>query len=79
VTFPAGGDSNQFRSRSDTSVATVEPHEHAVVAAIRELSLEWHIIFNKGSVMTLPVDVTKATGLAAALGELWRYTQERRV
>jgi hydroxymethylpyrimidine pyrophosphatase-like HAD family hydrolase len=53
-----------------TIVATVEPHEHAVLAAIRELSLEWHIIFNKGSVMALPVNVTKATGLAATLEEL---------
>jgi hydroxymethylpyrimidine pyrophosphatase-like HAD family hydrolase len=53
-----------------TIVATVEPHEHTVLAAIRELSLEWHIIFNKGWVMALPVNVTKATGLAAALDEL---------
>ena len=53
-----------------TIVATVEPHEQAVLAAIRELSLDWHIIFNKGAVMALPVNVTKATGLAAALEEL---------
>ena len=48
-------------------VATVEPHEHAVLAAIRDLGLEWHVIFNKGSVMALPSGVTKATGLAPAL------------
>ena len=48
-------------------VATVEPHEHQVLAAIRELGLEWHVIFNKGSVMALPAEVTKATGLAPAL------------
>jgi hydroxymethylpyrimidine pyrophosphatase-like HAD family hydrolase len=48
-------------------VATVEPHEHAVLAAIRDLGLEWHVIFNKGSVMALPADVTKATGLLPAL------------
>lgn len=53
-----------------TIVATVEPHEHAVLTVIRELSLEWHIIFNKGSVMALPVNVTKATGLTATLEEL---------
>jgi hydroxymethylpyrimidine pyrophosphatase-like HAD family hydrolase len=53
-----------------TIVATVEPHEHTVLAAIRELGIEWHIIFNKGSVMALPVNVTKATGLAVALDEL---------
>ena len=58
-------------------VATVEPHDQAVVAAIRELSLDWHVIFNKGSVMALPSDVTKATGLAAALevsGGRWSET-----
>ncbi len=51
-------------------VATVEPHEHAVMAAIRDLGLDWHIIFNKGSVMALPSDVTKATGLRQALDRL---------
>lgn len=51
-------------------VATVEPHEHAVLEAIRSLALEWHVIFNKGSVMALPADVTKATGLSAALAQL---------
>jgi hydroxymethylpyrimidine pyrophosphatase-like HAD family hydrolase len=48
-------------------VATVTPHEHDVLAAIRHLQLEWHVIFNKGSVMALPASVTKATGLAPAL------------
>ena len=48
-------------------VATVEPHEHQVLAAIRDLGLEWHVIFNKGSVMALPAEVTKATGLKPAL------------
>jgi hydroxymethylpyrimidine pyrophosphatase-like HAD family hydrolase len=51
-------------------VATVEPHEHAVLAAIRDLGLEWHVIFNKGSVMALPSGITKATGLGPALDEL---------
>jgi hydroxymethylpyrimidine pyrophosphatase-like HAD family hydrolase len=51
-------------------VATVEPHEHAVLTAIRDLGLEWHVIFNKGSVMALPSSVTKATGLAPTLAEL---------
>ena len=53
-----------------TIVATVEPYEHQVLAAIHELGLEWHVIFNKGSVMALPSDVTKATGLAPALAAL---------
>jgi len=51
-------------------VATVVPHEHEVLTAIRELQLEWHVIFNKGSVMALPANVTKATGLAPALASL---------
>lgn len=51
-------------------VATVEPHEHAVLAAIRDLGLAWHVIFNKGSVMALPSNVTKATGLGPALEDL---------
>jgi hydroxymethylpyrimidine pyrophosphatase-like HAD family hydrolase len=50
-----------------TIVATVEPHEHQVLTAIHDLGLEWHVIFNKGSVMALPADITKATGLAEAL------------
>jgi len=51
-------------------IATVEPHEHKVLAAIRDLGLEWHVIFNKGSVMALPADITKATGLLPALEAL---------
>src|SRR5262245_64176101 len=51
-------------------VATVEPYEHQLLSAIRDLGLEWHVIFNKGSVMALPADVTKATGLSAALAAL---------
>jgi hydroxymethylpyrimidine pyrophosphatase-like HAD family hydrolase len=51
-------------------VATVQPYEHQVLAAIRDLGLEWHVIFNKGSVMALPADVTKATGLTPALEAL---------
>jgi hypothetical protein len=51
-------------------VATVESYEHHVPSAIHDLGLEWHVIFNKGSVMALPSEVTKATGLAAALDEL---------
>lgn len=53
-----------------TIIATVEPHETAVLAAIRDLSLEHHIIFNKGAVMVLPPNVNKASGLQAALERL---------
>lgn len=51
-------------------VATWEPHETAVLAAIRDLGLEYQVIFNKGAVMILPAGVTKATGLATCLHEL---------
>ncbi|HEX7045183.1 MAG TPA: HAD family hydrolase [Burkholderiales bacterium] len=51
-------------------VATWEPHETTVLAAIRDLGLEWQVIFNKGAVMALPTGITKATGLGAALEEL---------
>src|SRR5262245_10139512 len=51
-------------------VATIEPHETAVLDAIRNLGLEWHVIFNKGSVMALPSGINKATGLEPALAEI---------
>ena len=51
-------------------VATVEPHQQAVLDAIRELGLELQVIFNKGAVMVLPSGVNKATGLLAALEDL---------
>ena len=44
-------------------VATWEPHEDAVLDAIREQGLELQVIFNKGAVMVLPSGVNKATGL----------------
>jgi hydroxymethylpyrimidine pyrophosphatase-like HAD family hydrolase len=51
-------------------VATVEPHETAVLEVIRDLGLERQVIFNKGAVMILPAGVNKASGLAVALKEL---------
>jgi hydroxymethylpyrimidine pyrophosphatase-like HAD family hydrolase len=51
-------------------VATREPHETAVLDAIRDLGLELQVIFNKGAVMVLPAGINKATGLMAALEEL---------
>lgn len=51
-------------------VATREPHDETVLAAVRELGLELQVTYNKGAVMALPPGVNKATGLAAALGEL---------
>ena len=51
-------------------VATWEPHETAVLEAIRDFGLELQVIFNKGAVMVLPSGINKSTGLAAALAEL---------
>ena len=51
-------------------VATWEPNETKVLAAIRELGLDLQITFNKGAVMVLPGGVTKASGLRAALEQL---------
>lgn len=51
-------------------VATWEPNQAAVLDCIRELGLEWQIIFNKGAVMILPPGVNKASGLAAGLEAL---------
>jgi hydroxymethylpyrimidine pyrophosphatase-like HAD family hydrolase len=51
-------------------VTTWHPHEHTVLATMRDLGLELQVIFNKGAVMVLPAGVNKATGLRAALAEL---------
>jgi HAD superfamily hydrolase (TIGR01484 family) len=51
-------------------VATRQPNEHIVLAAIRDLGLELELIFNKGAVMVLPSGVNKGTGLMATLREL---------
>jgi hydroxymethylpyrimidine pyrophosphatase-like HAD family hydrolase/energy-coupling factor transporter ATP-binding protein EcfA2 len=51
-------------------IATWEPHETAALEVIRDLGLEWQVIFNKGAVMLLPPGVNKASGLAAALKQL---------
>lgn len=51
-------------------VATNAAHERAVLDAIEELGIGFHLILNKGSVMVLPAGIDKATGLEAALREL---------
>jgi phosphoglycolate phosphatase (TIGR01487 family) len=48
-------------------VATVEPHEVAVLEVIKDMALELQVIFNKGAVMILPSGVNKASGLRVAL------------
>jgi len=57
-------------------IATSEPHEQALREAIRESGADWHLIFNKGSVMALPSGVTKATGMLTALQELHILPEE---
>src|SRR5262249_4678377 len=56
--------------RGSVIVATLRPHEAAVLATIHELGLELQVIFNWDAVMILPSGVNKATGLAHALHEL---------
>lgn len=51
-------------------VATWRPYETALLEAIRDSGLEYHVIFNKDAVMALPSGVTKATGLKAVLQEM---------
>ncbi|MEX6508401.1 HAD-IIB family hydrolase [Jiella sp. M17.18] len=51
-------------------VATWEPHQGAVLDAIRESGLELQIVFNKGAIMILPPGINKASGLLAALRDL---------
>ena len=48
-------------------VATVRPHDAAVLLAIQELKLSLQIIFNKEAVMILPRGIDKSTGLSAAI------------
>lgn len=51
-------------------VATWEPHDHVVLDLIREMGIEYQVIFNKGAVMVLPTGLNKAVGLRRALREL---------
>ena len=51
----------------DAIVATRHPQETTVLETIRDLGLEWQVIFNKGAVMVLPSGINKRTGLCAAL------------
>jgi phosphoglycolate phosphatase (TIGR01487 family) len=51
-------------------VATVRPHDKLVLKIIQEFSFPLQVIYNKEAVMVLPVGVSKASGLSAALKEL---------
>jgi HAD superfamily hydrolase (TIGR01484 family) len=57
-------------SVGESIIATWCPHETTVLEAIRDLGLEYQIIFNKGAVMVLPPGINKATGLKVALAEV---------
>ena len=57
-------------SVGESIIATWCPHETTVLEIIRELGLEYQIIFNKGAVMVLPSGINKATGLKVALAEV---------
>jgi HAD superfamily hydrolase (TIGR01484 family) len=48
-------------------VATWTPNESVVLQTIRELGLDWQVIFNKGAVMCLGPGINKASGLEVAL------------
>jgi hydroxymethylpyrimidine pyrophosphatase-like HAD family hydrolase len=50
--------------------ATWRPHEVAIAPVIERLGIDYQIVFNKRAVMVLPSNVNKASGLAAALGQL---------
>jgi hypothetical protein len=54
----------------ESVVGTHEPHGATVEKVIAELGLNWHVIMNKGSVMALPVGVSKASGFLAGLRDL---------
>lgn len=50
-------------------IGTWHPNETAALEVIRDLDLEYQIVFNKGAVMLMPSGTNKATGLAHALHE----------
>jgi len=52
-------------------LATWEPNQTTVLEAIHDLGLDLQVIFNKGAVMVLPSGINKASGLKAALNELY--------
>jgi hydroxymethylpyrimidine pyrophosphatase-like HAD family hydrolase len=50
-------------------VATWTPNDAIVLSTIRELGLDWQVVFNKGAVMCLAPGVNKAAGLSTALAK----------
>jgi hydroxymethylpyrimidine pyrophosphatase-like HAD family hydrolase len=54
-------------SVGDSIVATIRPNENVANEIIHQLGLELEIVLNKGSVMVLPPNVNKVSGLSAVL------------
>jgi hydroxymethylpyrimidine pyrophosphatase-like HAD family hydrolase len=57
-------------SLGEVIVSTKKPHDSTVAEVIRELGLDWRVIYNGEEVMVLPAGVDKESGLTAALEEL---------
>jgi hypothetical protein len=51
-------------------LSTSLPHRAAVLETIRQMGLEFQLIFNRGAVMVLPAGVNKASGMQYALRKL---------
>ena len=51
-------------------VATIRPHEIALLELVQQMNLGLDVAFNRESVMVLPSGVDKGTGLTAALARL---------
>lgn len=51
-------------------VASEQPEDAKILAAIRDLGLELQVIYNKGAVMVLPSGTNKSTGVLTALSEM---------
>jgi hydroxymethylpyrimidine pyrophosphatase-like HAD family hydrolase len=50
-------------------VATLLPHEDAILRIVRELGINWHMSHNREAIMLLPGGIDKGSGLRAALRE----------
>ena len=51
-------------------ISTAAPNDAAILAALGDLGLDLKLSYNRDSVMVLPAEVSKATGLRAAAEEL---------
>lgn len=51
-------------------IASSRPHETELVKVLADVGVEYRIVFNKGAIMVLPAEVSKASGIAYALHKL---------